>query len=52
MLEYKIAGKKKKKKNPTFCRLSVLVCCCAANQYKQIACIFSKFLKDSPSFKG
>ena len=30
---------------PDFCRLSVLVCCCAANQYSKVGCIFQKFEK-------
>ena len=35
-----------------FCRLHVLVCCCAANQYRKIGCVFSKILKNSVRFKG
>ena len=31
------------KTSQTFCRLNVLVCYCAANQYNKTACIFSKF---------
>ena len=30
---------------PNFCRVSVLVWCCAANQYSEIACIFLKNFK-------
>ena len=35
-----------------FCRLSALVCCCAANQYSVIARIFKKILKNSARSKG
>ena len=35
-----------------FCCISVLVCCCAAHQYSEIAHIFSKFLKNSVHSKG
>ena len=34
------------------CCLSVLVCCCAANHYSEIAVIFSKILKNSARSKG
>ena len=33
------------KNKSNFCRLDALVCCCAANQYSEIACVFSKILK-------
>ena len=39
-------------KKPSFCRVSVLVCCCAANQYRKIAWIFSKIFKNSARSKG
>ena len=39
-------------KKPSFCRLNVLVCCCAANQYSKITFIFSKILKYSAESKG
>ena len=35
-----------------FCRLSVLVSCCAANLYSEIACPFSILLKNSARTKG
>ena len=34
------------------CSLDVLVCCCAANQYWEIDCVFSKILKNSARSKG
>ena len=37
---------------PIFCRISVLVWSCAANQYSEVTCIFSKFLKNSACSKG
>ena len=36
---------------PNFCRLSVIVCCCASNQYSVIGFIFSKVLKNSARSK-
>ena len=37
---------------PNFCRLNVLACCCAANQYSEITFTFSKILKHSVVSKG
>ena len=37
---------------PFFCRLSVLVHCCAGNQYSEITLFFSKFLRDRGHSKG
>ena len=39
-------------KQVNFCRLHVLVCCCAANQYSEIASIFSKNLKNRARSRG
>ena len=34
------------------CGQDVLVCCCAANQYSEIGCNFSKILKNNACSKG
>ena len=41
-----------KKSKPQFCVISVLVCCCAANQYSEIGRIFKNLLENSARSKG
>ena len=38
-------------KKPKFCHLNVLICYCAANQYGEVACVFSKILKNRAALK-